>query len=222
MTTKELPEPKCYTVEQLAKKWGCAPEDILHYGRTGQLTLSVLSEGWWIEYANLEGDEGNEFYNFLFDEYSSGQLLRLSASTARHLLKNGFVNNPPFYFKDYDCAGISSDRHKTGVVVKVADIVIDPINILEFEALFLEQQHNGMAPPLTSERPQKNSKLNSGPKPVKKENIKQDILGKLKAGSLTVQSLTETKQENLANEYGVSRETAVKARDAAIKEYQQK
>ena len=82
----------------------------------------------------------------------------------------------------------------------------------------------GTAPVPTNEaavsKPTENNRNNRGPKPKKTTEIKSKILDALKSGEITVDNLLSEKQENLASQYGASREIAVKARDNAISEYQ--
>lgn len=58
-----------------------------------------------------------------------------------------------------------------------------------------------------------------GPRPATRERVKNEMLGRLRNGTITPQQLTICKQEALASEYNVSRETSVKARATALSEF---
>lgn len=61
-----------------------------------------------------------------------------------------------------------------------------------------------------------------GPKPRKHNATKDRMIDDLRTGKTTPETLTADTGENLANQYDVSRNTATKARDKAIIEFQAK
>ena len=150
MTAKKLPEPKFYSVEMLAKKWGCTPELIIKYGIGDQLKLSVLSRGWHIEYGEAI-EEPNGCVTFLPTNYIyyAHEPLNLCLFSTMDIIRNGSTNNPSFDFDDkkYNYASISDHHHNEKITVTKDDLIIDLKDVLEFEKL------NGMVPPPTGELP---------------------------------------------------------------------
>lgn len=92
-----LPEPEYYSLEILARRWDCPIDEILHYGRTGQLKMSVISEGWYIEeyhYELLSDDE----YGQVPDDYrrSYNEALLIHPSSIRKIITNTETSHPLF------------------------------------------------------------------------------------------------------------------------------
>ncbi|MBI3440866.1 MAG: hypothetical protein HY052_03530 [Proteobacteria bacterium] len=146
MTKKYLPELKVYSIEQFAKKLGCTTRDILHYGRTGQLKLSVLSKGWTLEcgyYEEADNDGGLNCIPCGNVHCSPGTVLGLWQCGAIELAGDGSAVNPSFYFKDYSYAVLPEDGRKKDVIVKEQDVVITIKDALDFEASASDQALSG-------------------------------------------------------------------------------
>ncbi|MGE4377656.1 MAG: hypothetical protein AB7E10_09835 [Burkholderiaceae bacterium] len=50
MTDKDrpqLPPPAWYSLEDVAQRWGCKIEQVIHYGETGMLRISARSRNWF-------------------------------------------------------------------------------------------------------------------------------------------------------------------------------
>jgi hypothetical protein len=141
MTKKYLPEPKVYSIEQFAKKLNCTTQDVLHYGRTGQLKLSVLSKGWTLECGYQEQLDDDDWHHIPCGNIfcSSGTVLGLWQSSAIELAGDGSTINPSFYFKDYSYAVLPEHGRKKDLIVKEQDIVITIKDALDFEASASDQ-----------------------------------------------------------------------------------
>lgn len=128
MKTKKLPEPKFYTIHTLAEKWGCSEGSVLNYALTGQLQLSVESQGWNIEYGSIEEDEGTWFSIPEETKRSKGDLLRLSLRDQKDLVRNGVITDPSFQEEEYDYASASPNDQGSEVIIYLKDAVVDPVD----------------------------------------------------------------------------------------------
>lgn len=128
MRTKKLPEPKFYTIQTLAEKWGCSEGSVLNYALTGQLQLSVESQGWDIEYGSIEEDEGRWFSIPEEIKRSRGDLLRLSLRDQKDLVRNGVITDPSFQEEEYAYASASPNGQGDEVIIYLKDAVVAPVD----------------------------------------------------------------------------------------------
>lgn len=130
---KKIPEPKFYSVALLAKKWGCDPEAVLNYGRTGQLRMSILNREWEIECISVEEHEDKTLHGHVGDVICpKGKLLKLTVDSAEEIISKGSAA-PRFECEGYDYARILSHRHREDIIVEVKELLIDPDDVLALE-----------------------------------------------------------------------------------------
>lgn len=135
-----IPDPKYYTLSKLAKKLECDVDDILHYGKTGQLKISVLSEGWYLEIGNYyeEGDDFN--LDYLQDNFwvGSDKILSLYPNTIKEIISKGSVSNPQFvHHEENKFWGISSNLYPshdfpTRIIIELKDLIVTQEDLLTF------------------------------------------------------------------------------------------
>ena len=214
-----IPVPDFYSIDGLANELGCDPERILNYGRTGQLRLSILNRGWWLECRNMEEHDGGSHSMVQDVIVAKSRLLKLTIGSVERMVRDGSAE-PYFESAEYDYACISSWHHQNEITVSASDIVIDLADVLKFKASVSGTQHHVPVLPLSAKEVS-NKKSKPGKSPMKRQKAKQDMLQELAAGK-TIAALLAEKQESLAARHNCGRETAKDARLEAIKAYQEK
>lgn len=48
----KLPQKEWFTLPELAERWGCKPADLIHMAVTDHLTLSVMTDFWYLDYSS--------------------------------------------------------------------------------------------------------------------------------------------------------------------------
>lgn len=125
MKAEKLPEPKFYTVQVLAEKLGCTESDILNYALTGQLDLSVESQGWTIEYGSIEEDDEGRWFSIPEEiKKSRGDFFKLSLRDQKDLVRNGFVTDPSFQEEGYAYASATSNSFGEDVTVHLKEVIV--------------------------------------------------------------------------------------------------
>jgi hypothetical protein len=118
-------EPAFYNLDMLAKKWGCEADEILQYGVTGQLQISVLCGEWWVEIGYYEdaGDEESYFPVPLSYEGMNNKLMPLYASDVQQILITGSVTLD-YFPVTAGYSRISSKHHSQNVIITRKQIMI--------------------------------------------------------------------------------------------------
>lgn len=125
MKVNILPEHKFYTIHTLAEKWGCSVDIVLNYALTGQLQLSLESQGWKIEYGSIEGDDDGRWFSIPERiKHSRHDLFRLSLRDQKELIKCGTITNPSFKEEEYDYVTAISDIYGEDVVAHLNDVLV--------------------------------------------------------------------------------------------------
>lgn len=147
MKADKLPEPKFYTLQTLAEKWGCSESKVLNYALTGQLQLSIESQGWKIEYGSIEEDDEGRWFSIPEEiKHSRGDILQLSLRDQKDLVKNGEATDPSFKEEKYAYASALSDSHGNDVVIYLSEVIITPIDATTvFEGTEEDSTDEGMS-----------------------------------------------------------------------------
>jgi antitoxin component of MazEF toxin-antitoxin module len=120
-----LPEPDFYTIQTLAEKWGCSQGVVLNYALTGQLQLSVESQGWKIEYGLIEKDDDGRWFSIPEEiKISRSDVLQLSFRDQKELVRHGIVSSPSFQEEKYAYASSLSDTQGNEITIYLNDIIV--------------------------------------------------------------------------------------------------
>lgn len=128
-----VPEPTFYSLSLLAKKWNCGVDDLLHYGVTGQLNVSVLTMGWWLEKGAYDYDGDARFRVPEGHVFSQGQLIKISPLTVQKFVGKESVTDPIFIIEEDRYCYISEERHLQPVVINLKDLMVSMEDALSFE-----------------------------------------------------------------------------------------
>lgn len=184
----ELPEPNFYTLEMLARKWGCKVNDILHYGLTGQLKISVLSSGWYLEGGYYDEIEENRPPHRIPDiqRWTINELFVLHHFDLSILAKESILENPNFEAEPGRYLEVSGMHHTPdspphgAKIIGLRDLMIKLEHVREFE-----EKRSSRSPDIEYISPYmalmfesiKHLKI-SDSNQLKKEEIKSWFLGK--------------------------------------------
>lgn len=144
--TIKLPEPEYYSLEMLARRWGCSVGEVIHYGGIGMIHLCVLSDGWYLEsgYYDSPVDSDDRFTVPDNHYYSFNELLPLYPRTIREIARFGEVKNPDFWASTdkylwlnpfrYDLEQPNEDT-LSPIIIRSNDLFARRLDVKNFEEL---------------------------------------------------------------------------------------